>query len=84
MLICKIYVTKSESTEYFNIHKADVFKKHILVKCLGSIKLIILLLGYSIYQLLIAIEFFSSISFEVRNKITIFTIIRRIIISILK
>jgi hypothetical protein len=42
------YVTKSEPTEYFDISEADAFRKHILARCLGSMELMILLLGYSI------------------------------------
>src|ERR1051325_1340238 len=42
------YVTKSEPTEYFDLHEADGFRKHVLARRLGSMELMILLLGYSI------------------------------------
>ena len=42
------YVTKSEPTEYFDINKPDVFRKQVLARYLESLKLMILLLGYSI------------------------------------
>ena len=62
------YVTKSEPTEYFDIHEADAFRKHILARRLGSMELMILLLGYSICRSSIAVEFLPSIPSEVRNK----------------
>lgn len=62
------YVTKSEPTEYFNIHEADAFRKHVLARRLGSMELMILLLGYSICRSSIAVEFLPSIPSEVRNK----------------
>src|SRR2546430_1809906 len=62
------YVTKSEPTEYFDIHEADAIRKHVLARRLGSMELMILLLGYSICQSSIAVEFLPSIPSEVRNK----------------
>ena len=62
------YVTKSEPTEYFDISEADAFRKHILARRLGSMELMILLLGYSICRSSIAVEFLPSIPSEVRNK----------------
>ena len=62
------YVTKSEPTEYFDIHEADAFRKHILARRLGSMELMILLLGYSICRSSIAVEFLPSIPSEIRNK----------------
>src|SRR3989440_414620 len=62
------YVTKSEPTEYFDIHEADAFRKHVLARRLGSMELMILLLGYSMCQSSIAVEFLPSIPSEVRNK----------------
>jgi len=62
------YVTKSEPTEYFDLHEADAFRKHILARRLGSMELMILLLGYSICRSSIAVEFLPSIPSEVRNK----------------
>lgn len=40
-LICKIitkYVTKSDSTDYFDIHDTDAFRKHVLARHLGSME----------------------------------------------
>jgi hypothetical protein len=62
------YVTKSEVTEYFDITEADAFRKHVLARRLGSMELMILLLGYSICRSSIAVEFLPSIPPEVRNK----------------
>src|SRR6266542_3318209 len=62
------YVTKSEPAEYFNITEPDACRKHILARCLGSMELMILLLGYSICRSTIAVEFLPSIPPEVRNK----------------
>ena len=62
------YVTKSEPTEYFDISESDAIRKHILARRLGSMELMILLLGYTICQSLIAVEFLPSIPPEVRNK----------------
>ena len=62
------YVTKSEPTEYFDINDADSFRKHVLARWLGSMELMILLLGYSICRSSIAVEFLPSIPSEVRNK----------------
>jgi len=62
------YVTKSEPTEYFDLHEADGFRKHVLARRLGSMELMILLLGYSICRSSIAVEFLPSIPSEVRNK----------------
>ena len=62
------YVTKSEPTEYFDLREADAFRKHILARRLGSMELMILLLGYSICRSSIAVEFLPSIPSEVRNK----------------
>jgi hypothetical protein len=62
------YITKSEPTEYFEIHEADAFRKHVLARHLGLMELMILLLGYSIYQSSIAVEFLPSVPFKVRNK----------------
>jgi hypothetical protein len=42
------YVTKSEPTEYFDISEPNAFRKHILARRLGSMELMILLLGYLI------------------------------------
>ncbi|RIA79688.1 hypothetical protein C1645_840134 [Glomus cerebriforme] len=52
------YVIKSELT---NISKPNAFQKHILTRHLDLIELMILLLGYSICQLSIAVEFLPSI-----------------------
>ena len=62
------YVTKSEPTEYFNITEPDAFRKHVLARRLGSMELMILLLGNSICRSTIAVEFLPSIPPEVRNK----------------
>ena len=62
------YVTKSEPTEYFDILEADAYRKHILARRLGSMELMILLLGNSICRSSIAVEFLPSIPPEVRNK----------------
>jgi len=62
------YVTKSEPTEYFDISEADAFRKHVLARRLGSMEVMILLLGYSICRSSIAVEFLPSIPSEVRNK----------------
>ena len=62
------YVTKSEPTEYFDIHEPDAFRKHVLARRLGSMELMILLLGYSICRSSIAVEFLPSIPSEIRNK----------------
>jgi hypothetical protein len=62
------YVTKSEPTEYFDIREPDAFRKHVLARRLGSMELMILLLGYSICRSSIAVEFLPSIPSEVRNK----------------
>src|SRR5256714_724843 len=62
------YVTKSEPAEYFDISEPDAIRKHILARRLGSMELMILLLGYSICRSSIAVEFLPSIPSEVRNK----------------
>jgi hypothetical protein len=62
------YITKSELSEYFDIYKADAFKKHILARYFRLMELIILLLRYLIYRLSIAIEFLPSIPSKIRNK----------------
>ncbi|GBC21999.2 DNA helicase PIF1, ATP-dependent [Rhizophagus irregularis DAOM 181602=DAOM 197198] len=62
------YVTKSEPTEYFDIREPDAFRKHVLARRLGSMELMILLLGYSICRSSIAVEFLPSIPSEIRNK----------------
>jgi Cdc6-like AAA superfamily ATPase len=62
------YVTKSEPNEYFDIREPDAFRKHVLARRLGSMELMILLLGYSICRSSIAVEFLPSIPSEVRNK----------------
>jgi PIF1-like helicase/helitron helicase-like protein len=62
------YVTKSEPTEYFDISESDATRKHILARCLGSMELMILLLGYTICRSSIAVEFLPSIPPEIRNK----------------
>jgi hypothetical protein len=62
------YVTKSEPTEYFDISDSDAIRKHILARRLGSMELMILLLGYTICRSSIAVEFLPSIPPEIRNK----------------
>ncbi|GBC38079.1 PIF1-like helicase domain-containing protein [Rhizophagus irregularis DAOM 181602=DAOM 197198] len=62
------YVTKSEPSEYFDISEPDAFRKHILARRLGSMELMILLLGYSICRSSIAVEFLPSIPPEIRTK----------------
>ncbi|GET55930.1 putative replicase/helicase/endonuclease [Rhizophagus irregularis DAOM 181602=DAOM 197198] len=62
------YVIKSELTEYFDLFEANAYRKHTLARRFGSMELMILLLGYSICQSSIAVEFLPSIPSEVRNK----------------
>ena len=54
--MCK-YVTKPEPSELFDITEADTFRRHIYARRLGTMELMLLLMGKKASRCSIAVDF---------------------------
>ena len=65
--MCK-YVTKPEPSELFNIQEADAFRRHIHARRLGTMELMLLLMGKKASRCSIAVDFLPTTPPEFRSK----------------
>ncbi|CAG8792713.1 7661_t:CDS:1, partial [Racocetra fulgida] len=62
------YIMKPERSELFELSEHNAYRSHVLARRLGTIELTILLLGYSICQSSIAVQYLPSLPPNIKTR----------------